>query len=845
MVKQDHVPSVFFEHDLEHGQHDPFGLHAFYSTPIGPNFHSRRAAVGLHHDEHHLLHHPRPYIHQEPKDDIFALRGEPLPPQLQTPAAFRPENVFAKSSTPAAYLLLNNNSSSNKKQQQQQSIIPEPASTPFAVAPAATLASTTKTEDKDDTATASTSASASASTPLPVTDDNDEKNAAAAAPLLTPSITETKLSLPTKTQPAAAAAAAAAAEEDKDTITKSISAPASVAAKKEAKGPAQPKKRTRPVSACEGCRAKKVKCNLKPDLPICENCSAVGKPCLFRIDDLSPAFRAQRFGAYGPPGENARTIGGGGGGSSSSNSSSNGNGSANSSANGQQKTAARPADEIPGETASQRRLRRKRAREALLATGQRPPKAKAVFKSWANPSKLAAPCMPAFTFSAPSAAASAAAAGISLSSPLDSASPSAQPAVSQPFAFAPQLINASGVYHASATATATALSLASPPATATATAMPIIGSWDSATSSSANGAFPHSFGALSFEATLGSPLGSAMSTTTSAELQQAASTPGLTDASGEALVMSPFSSGGGGGGPGLSPTATTAGGASSHPGRGGDFSSLSALTGSMRFASGSGHGGRPEMHARRHTTAGASLSSLPLGMATSPFGGSEMMMPSTPMSIHPPGSAHGLGHGHGHGHGQQYPFPSSSSSSSGGGAEGVLMSGSMQSESSGGGSFQDPATAALMGHHFHHQQQQHPSFHLAPQQQHQQHHHHRSSTGSAFFGGMNLAGGQMHHHIHQQHQQQHTTGGAGLPGSQHGATPSLFEDLTQMQSHAPPPLLPHAAAAMMGMGMGMGVGMGMGMEGLSAAAAAAVPVDLSSLGMGMDDFMSGFEMSLV
>ncbi|KAK0531570.1 hypothetical protein OC842_003571 [Tilletia horrida] len=842
MVKQDHVPSVFFEHDLEHGQHDPFGLHAFYSTPIGPNFHSRRAAVGLHHDEHHLLHHPRPYIHQEPKDDIFALRGEPLPPQLQTPAAFRPENVFAKSSTPAAYLLLNNNSSSNKKQQQQQSIIPEPASTPFAVAPAATLASTTKTEDKDDTATASTSASASASTPLPVTDDNDEKNAAAAAPLLTPSITETKLSLPTKTQPAAAAAAAAAAEEDKDTITKSISAPASVAAKKEAKGPAQPKKRTRPVSACEGCRAKKVKCNLKPDLPICENCSAVGKPCLFRIDDLSPAFRAQRFGAYGPPGENARTIGGGGGGSSSSNSSSNGNGSANSSANGQQKTAARPADEIPGETASQRRLRRKRAREALLATGQRPPKAKAVFKSWANPSKLAAPCMPAFTFSAPSAAASAAAAGISLSSPLDSASPSAQPAVSQPFAFAPQLINASGVYHASATATATALSLASPPATATATAMPIIGSWDSATSSSANGAFPHSFGALSFEATLGSPLGSAMSTTTSAELQQAASTPGLTDASGEALVMSPFSSGGGGGGPGLSPTATTAGGASSHPGRGGDFSSLSALTGSMRFASGSGHGGRPEMHARRHTTAGASLSSLPLGMATSPFGGSEMMMPSTPMSIHPPGSAHGLGH--------QYPFPSSSSSSFGGGAEGVLMSGSMQSESSGGGSFQDPATAALMGHHFHQQQQQQQqqqqhSFHLAPQQQ-QQHHHHRSSTGSAFFGGMNLAGGQMHHHIHQQqHQQQHTTGGAGLPGSQHGATPSLFEDLTQMQSHAPPPLLPHAAAAMMGMGMGMGVGMGMGMEGLSAAAAAAVPVDLSSLGMGMDDFMSGFEMSLV
>ncbi|CAO1636632.1 unnamed protein product [Parajaminaea phylloscopi] len=68
------------------------------------------------------------------------------------------------------------------------------------------------------------------------------------------------------------------------------------------------RKRTRPVSACEACRAHKVKCILKPDQPICERCSASNKECLFRIDDLRPDFRAERFSHLGPPGAEAREI---------------------------------------------------------------------------------------------------------------------------------------------------------------------------------------------------------------------------------------------------------------------------------------------------------------------------------------------------------------------------------------------------------------------------------------------------------------------------------------------------------------------------------------------------------
>uniref|UniRef100_V5GRX5 Zn(2)-C6 fungal-type domain-containing protein n=1 Tax=Kalmanozyma brasiliensis (strain GHG001) TaxID=1365824 RepID=V5GRX5_KALBG len=70
----------------------------------------------------------------------------------------------------------------------------------------------------------------------------------------------------------------------------------------------EPKKRTRPVSACEACRAKKVRCLLSPDAPVCQNCLASGKQCLFRVDDLAPALRAARFAHCGPPSANARTI---------------------------------------------------------------------------------------------------------------------------------------------------------------------------------------------------------------------------------------------------------------------------------------------------------------------------------------------------------------------------------------------------------------------------------------------------------------------------------------------------------------------------------------------------------
>lgn len=70
----------------------------------------------------------------------------------------------------------------------------------------------------------------------------------------------------------------------------------------------EPKKRTRPVSACEACRAKKVRCLLSPDAPVCQNCLTSGKQCLFRVDDLAPALRAARFAHCGPPSTNARII---------------------------------------------------------------------------------------------------------------------------------------------------------------------------------------------------------------------------------------------------------------------------------------------------------------------------------------------------------------------------------------------------------------------------------------------------------------------------------------------------------------------------------------------------------
>lgn len=125
------------------------------------------------------------------------------------------------------------------------------------------------------------------------------------------------------------------------------------------------KKRTRPVSACENCRSKKVKCHLLPDKPICKGCAQSGKECLFRVEDLSPALRKERFPDYIPSLQ-------------------------------------------PGTNAPNRRRRRKSLAQSLDAAEDeddedgssikikkdnqgRPIKAKAVFRCFANPTKLAAP----------------------------------------------------------------------------------------------------------------------------------------------------------------------------------------------------------------------------------------------------------------------------------------------------------------------------------------------------------------------------------------------------------------------------------------------------------------------
>lgn len=151
----------------------------------------------------------------------------------------------------------------------------------------------------------------------------------------------------------------------------------------------EPKKRTRPVSACEACRAKKVRCLLSPDAPVCQNCLASGKQCLFRVDDLAPALRAARFAHCGPPSANARTI---------------------ASTKGT-KAALRKSSEDTDESARARAKPPKRKKSdadaaepldtkgkasltdtatgSVSSTGKQ--KAKAVFRSFANPTNLAAP----------------------------------------------------------------------------------------------------------------------------------------------------------------------------------------------------------------------------------------------------------------------------------------------------------------------------------------------------------------------------------------------------------------------------------------------------------------------
>ncbi|KAL9931951.1 hypothetical protein V8E36_009266 [Tilletia maclaganii] len=825
MVKQDHVPTAFFEHDLDATHHDPFGLHAFYSNPIGPNLHSRRAATGT----------ADQYIHQEPKDDLFALRGEPLPAHL------RPELVFSKTSTPL------------------------PAS--FFTNPAALL----QQQKKDDAAAKSTATTSNTKAQNQSSFISIDEQFS----IVPPSPTAVKRPLP------ASSTADDLVNEhtDDNTATPSTSAAPSTAPKvPAAKAPNGPKKRTRPVSACEGCRAKKVKCNLKPDLPICENCSAAGKTCLFRIDDLSPAFRAQRFGAYGPPGENARTIAGGAKSNDSTmeNSVSSSNSAAAADKDAPAATAekaSRPADDIPGETASQRRQRRKRAREALLATGQRPPKAKAVFKSWANPSKLAAPCMP-FTFRVPtssgpmpavSAAVAVSAAGMSMAT-----APIAFHTAETPMFSTASMINAAGVFHAGASSNAMAMPGLSP----IATAMPI-SSWDSssaAAGATTQGSFPQSFGsslssslsshhqhmtslahaisfgggarggsldaamarlasgsgAASFETGLGSPQGSIGSSFTSSYLDAMSvggpHTPGLTESSGDhGLVMSPFSPAGASG---LSPTATmkttsTAafGGAGAAPGNGSSGSGGNDMVltpAAMHFdhaANGHGHGLlRPELHIRRHTTAGGEG----LSMATH-FGGMDSGM-GTPMSIHTPFQQPAHAHLFSSGSNASFggaPAPAAFPFPAGFGAEAGGFTPSM------GGGMQKPIHHGDAFHHFHAQ-------------------HHRQSTGAGaaapgFMGTptTTAAAGLMHTHS------MHPSGPTGAAALGHGGghaepdpTAALFESLAQMHGLHPPPLSERGPGAQTTTSTSAAEMNSGGGGGGHAAAAAAFLADFGALGGG-------------
>ncbi|KAK0570039.1 hypothetical protein OC861_000346 [Tilletia horrida] len=589
MVKHDHIPTAFFEHDFEQN-HDPFGLTAFYSNPIGPNFHSRRA-------DEHSLHHPRHFIHQEPKDDLFALRGEPFPASgLQIPAT-----GFNKAS---------------HHHQHQHHHVPLPTF----------LAQPKFQPNRADLSNNINNNNSRAIPPVFVDPEAIHAPEASSSSSSAVEQKQVKLEVIDELKPA-------------DLLPAATPSSSSSAATQAKAGSSQPKKRTRPVSACEGCRAKKVKCNLKPDLPICENCSLAGKTCLFRIDDLSPAFRAQRFAAYGPPGEDARTIG---------------------------QKCGRSAEDVSGETAAQRRLRRKRAKEALLATGQRPPKAKAVFKSWANPSKLAAPCVP-FTFT------SGMATPTNFNSGAETFAQQQQHQQQQQqqgqnngsFAFGPsspqQMINASGMYHAASSSVPSS----SPPSTAAAS----VGSWESA----ATATFPHSFGSsLSssmqhgipipmgnfFNSTAGSPQGSLGSSFT-----MEPHTPGLTDGSGDLLNMSPHS-----GAIAMSPTTPSV--PSAPHGSGAAAGEMANNYAALRFShaavgvsSAGGNGAsqhaRPEMHARRHTT-GPSITSMPI---PSPFGGpADLIMAQTPLG----NASRGL---------ESYPFPGSNGGSSHEGSTGASSQG--------------------------------------------------------------------------------------------------------------------------------------------------------------------------
>lgn len=171
----------------------------------------------------------------------------------------------------------------------------------------------------------------------------------------------------------------------------------------------EPKKRTRPVSACEACRAKKVRCLLSPDAPVCQNCLASGKQCLFRVDDLAPALRASRFAHCGPPSANARTI---------------------ASKKGSKSATPRKSHDDADDSARPKPPKRKKSEQeesetsdvksedtgaATTSTGKQ--KAKAVFRSFANPTNLAAP-LPAPVTPAPMKVSASGSSATAMSPPL-------------------------------------------------------------------------------------------------------------------------------------------------------------------------------------------------------------------------------------------------------------------------------------------------------------------------------------------------------------------------------------------------------------------------------------------
>ncbi|CDW96800.1 hypothetical protein, partial [Sporisorium scitamineum] len=180
-------------------------------------------------------------------------------------------------------------------------------------------------------------------------------------------------------------ASVAAAGPSTPAKEKSSSSPKAQAGKSDATAPgSEPKKRTRPVSACEACRAKKVRCLLSPDAPVCQNCLASGKQCLFRVDDLAPALRAARFAHCGPPSAHARTI---------------------ASKKGS-KSVSRKSHDDADESLRPKPPKRKKSEQegqcvdsgpnddqadVALSSATGKPKTKAVFRSFANPTNLAAP----------------------------------------------------------------------------------------------------------------------------------------------------------------------------------------------------------------------------------------------------------------------------------------------------------------------------------------------------------------------------------------------------------------------------------------------------------------------